>query len=216
MLCLHGKPAASSTTENGSFWFCGQHPKCHFICPEDEGYLYDKAIQAFLATKQERPKCCASENSEERNFAKIRVVKDLLKASFGRPFFTCSKRDERCEYFEWGDEIIIPKPLCKHGKPCKLRRVKKEGSNQGRTFLCCPERIEESCRFFKWIEVPKTHTHDVSENTETPNPDVVGVNTKTPQNSEEDNEMAPREVYYRPGYFTEFVNTARVKRKRHK
>ena len=155
MLCLHGKPAVSSTTENGTFWFCGEHPKCHFICSEEERYLYDKAIQAFLATKQERPKCCAVNRtgpfSEERNFAKIEVVKDPQKANYGRPFFKCSKKDERCNYFEWGDEVIIPKPLCMHRKTCKVQKVKKEGPNQGRPFLCCPEPVEERCKFFKWF-----------------------------------------------------------------
>ena len=211
MLCLLGKLAASSTTKNGSFWFCGEHPGCHFICSEEEGYLYDKAIQAFLATKQERPKCCAvNKTSEERNYAKIRVVNDLQKASFGRPFFTCSKKDERCEYFEWGDEIIIPKPLCKHGKPSKLRKVKKEGSNQGCTFLCCPERVEESCKFFRWIDVPKTLNHIVSKNTETPNPDAMEENTKTPQYSVEDNEMTPLEVSYRNIYIPETLLTSAI------
>ena len=89
MLCLHAKPAASSTTENGSFWFCDQQPKCHFICSEEDGYLYDKAIHAFLATNQAQPKCCVAgnpEDPEERNFAKIRVVKDPLKANYGDLF----------------------------------------------------------------------------------------------------------------------------------
>jgi hypothetical protein len=45
MNCLHGK-AASSTTSNGSFWFCGQYPTCNFFCDEDEGYMYEKAITA--------------------------------------------------------------------------------------------------------------------------------------------------------------------------
>ena len=57
MLCLHGKTAVASTTENGTFWSCGEPSVC-FICPEEEKSLYDKAIKAFLATKQDRPKCC--------------------------------------------------------------------------------------------------------------------------------------------------------------
>ena len=134
MLCLHGKEALSSYNENGPFWFCSQVGKddCHLMCSEEGGYLYDKAIQAFLATKQERPKCCAvDKTSEKRNFAKMFVVKDLPNENFGRPFFRCPKKNERCEFFEWGNEVIIPKPLCKHGKPCKVREVKKEGFNQG-------------------------------------------------------------------------------------
>ena len=162
MLCLHGKPAATSTTEKGTFWFCGEPSSCHFICSEEQAFLYDKAIKEFLTTKQDRPRCCgvAPETSAERNYARIRVVRDIAKTNFGRPFFTCSKENDRCAYFEWGDEIIITKPLCKHGKPCKLQKVKKEGPNQGRNFLCCPEPIEKSCKFFKWFETPNPREPD--------------------------------------------------------
>ena len=149
MLCLHGKPAVTSTTDKGTFWFCGEPFSCHFICPEEHAFLYDKAIQKFLATKQTRPTCCAIGTSEERRHARIRVVRDVSKASFGRPFFTCSKEKDKCRYFEWGDEIIVPKPLCMHGKPCTVQKVKKESPNQGRSFLCCAEPIKESCNFFQ-------------------------------------------------------------------
>jgi hypothetical protein len=44
MNCLHGKPAAYPTTSNGSFWFCNQNPTCNFFCVENEGYMYEKAI----------------------------------------------------------------------------------------------------------------------------------------------------------------------------
>ena len=124
MQCLHGKEAASSTTEKGDFWFCAQNPKCQFICSEEEGHLYDRAIQAFLAVNQVLPKCCVLEDPDdpqECNFAKIYVVKDPQKENYGRPFYRCSKKEgERCGYFEWGDETIIQKPLCKHGKRCNL------------------------------------------------------------------------------------------------
>ena len=46
MECLHGKPASCSTTKNGSFWFCGQQPSCGFICTEDEGFLFQRALAA--------------------------------------------------------------------------------------------------------------------------------------------------------------------------
>ena len=57
MLCLHGKPAVALGKKS---WTCGDvihNPRC-FICSEEEKPLYDKAIKAFLATKQDRPKCC--------------------------------------------------------------------------------------------------------------------------------------------------------------
>ena len=157
MLCLHGKPAAKSTTENGTVWFCGEPSSCHFICPDEQAYLYEEAIDAFLATKQARPACCpiAPGTSAEYNYARIRVVRGATKESFGRPFFTCSKGNDRCSYFDWGDEIIIPKPLCKHGKRSKLQKVKKEGPNRGRSFLCCAEPAKESCKFFRWYEASK-------------------------------------------------------------
>ena len=152
-------------TKNGTFWFCGEHPSCHFICSDEKLYLYDKAIQVFLAYNQERPKCCAvGEDYEERNFAKIGVVTDDKKENFGRPFFTCSKKDKRCGYFEWGDETIIPKPLCMHLKPCEIRKVKKEGPNHGRKFLCCPEPAEERCEYFRWFNANGSNVlskHDV-------------------------------------------------------
>ena len=130
MLCLHGKEAVA-TTENGDFWICAQNPKCTLICTEEDGLLYDKAIQTFLSVNQVLPKCCILEDPDdpqECNFAKIYVVKDPLKENYGRPFFKCSKKNDRCDYFEWGDEPIIEKPLCKHGKRCKLWKVKKRRS----------------------------------------------------------------------------------------
>ena len=57
MLCLHGKPAVASKIENGTFWTCSEPSAC-FVCSEEEKHLYDKAIKAFLATKQDRPRCC--------------------------------------------------------------------------------------------------------------------------------------------------------------
>ena len=156
MLCLHGVAAGSSTTEKGTSWFCAESSSCHFTCSEEDASLYDKAVKAFLATKQDRPKCCGvtPEASAERNYARIGVVKDVRKANFGRPFFNCSKKNDECDYFAWGDERIIEKPLCKHGKPCRLLKVKKEGSNRGRNFLCCPEGREKTCKFFKWFDDP--------------------------------------------------------------
>ena len=88
----------------------------------------------------------------ERNFAKFYVVKDPEKESYGRPFFSCSKKDDQCEYFEWGDEVIKEKPLCKHGKRCRVWKVKKEGPNQGQSFARCPDPREERCDFFEWLD----------------------------------------------------------------
>ena len=214
MQCLHGKAAASSTTENGDFWFCAQNPKCEFLCSEEDGLLYDRAIQAFLATNQVLPKCCVLEDpddDQECNFAKIYVVKDPLKENYGRPFFKCSKKDgERCNYFEWGDEPIIEKPLYKHGKRCKLWKVKKEGPNHGRSFFKCPELYEESCKFFKWIKTPPTPSPPTSPSpTPSPSPKKLLTSSlwgKMPVgiNAEENNET--RSIYI-PNYYTDYSNT---------
>ena len=54
MKCLHGKPAAHSTTQKGSFWFRNQSLSCHFFCSEDEEYLFEKAVESWKSTKQPR------------------------------------------------------------------------------------------------------------------------------------------------------------------
>ena len=74
-----------------------------------------------------------------------------MKQSYGRPFFVCSKDANRCKYFEWADEIILPKPPCYHNEACKSWTVKKEGPNKGKTFFCCPrERNDGQCKFLQW------------------------------------------------------------------
>ena len=165
MLCLHGEPAGTSTTKNGTFWYCKQFDSsCGFMCSEDRASLYDKAVKKFLATKQARPKCCAREKPDEcnveipkvaveRNYAKMKVVTDKENESFGRPFFVCSKENDRCSYFEWGDECLVKRPLCKHGKPCELHTVEKEGPNYCRSFFRCLRPKNEDCKFFIWFDV---------------------------------------------------------------
>ena len=162
MLCLHGKPAVTSTTDKGTFWFCGEPSSCHLICREEDELLYAKAVQTFLKTGQPRPVCCGIEDSDERRHARLKVVKDTTKASFSRPFFVCPKEKNPCHYFEWGDKIIEEKPLCKHGTPCIVRKVKKAGKNKGRFFLCCSEKREDDCHFFEWINHTKKHPLDTS------------------------------------------------------
>ena len=145
MQCLHKLPAGTSETENGLFWFCKQNPTCHFICSEDEGFLFENAIIAYHKTGQPQPKCCGE------NLAKLRVVKDMMKESYGHPFFVCSKDANKCEYFEWADEIILPKPRCYHNEVCRRWTVKKEGSNKGKRFFCCAkEQNDGKCKFFQW------------------------------------------------------------------
>ena len=175
MLCLHGKPAGALTTKKGIFWRCQERKNsCHFICSEEQGPLYQKAVEAFLDTHQGQPRCCAdkipsvkvlkddeyveippgfcSTGCSTRRHAKMKVVTDMKNANFGRPFFICSKKYDRCNYFEWGNQKIVEKPLCNHGKQSQLNVVKNEGRNKGRKFFCCAE--PNQCEFILW-EDPK-------------------------------------------------------------
>ena len=91
MLCLHGKEATISTTENGTFWFCNQPKKCPFVCSDEQAHIYDAAIKAFLATNQPIPRCCKGEKTSCRK-AEMKVVTDMEKPNFGRPFLCVQKR----------------------------------------------------------------------------------------------------------------------------
>ena len=79
--------------------------------------------------------------------AKIRVVKNLLKSNYGRPFFVCSDQSNPCSFWVWGDVRPIAKPKCRHGFPCVIRKVKKETINKDRLFFCCAQ--EDSCNYFE-------------------------------------------------------------------
>ena len=173
MLCLHGKPAGTSTTKNGTFWHCDQPEKCHLMCLKDHAPLYDKCVKAFLATHQTRPKCCVSEKpngckteipevAAERNYAKMKVVTDKENENYGRPFFVCSKENDQCHYFEWGDKCLVKRPVCEHGEPCELHTVEKEGPNYYKCFFCCPKPKNEACKFFMWSnEFHRTDLRDL-------------------------------------------------------
>ena len=104
MMCLHGEPCAHTTTQKGSFWFCNQNPSGNFFCPENENY--EKATAAWKSTKQTHPRC-----EKHNKLAKMHVVKDLLKATYGRPFFVCSNQSKPCSFWIWGDVRPISKPL---------------------------------------------------------------------------------------------------------
>ena len=82
----------------------------------------------------------------------MKVVTDMEKENFARPFFVCSKKDDPCSYFEWGDQRIVETPLCKHQWPSRMLKVKKEGPNKDRSFFCCREPAEKRCKFFKWAD----------------------------------------------------------------
>ena len=65
-----------------------------------------------------------------RSWPKMRVVKDIFKPSFGRPFFVCSEKENPCSFWQWGDVI---RPQCYHGVQCSTSKVKKKVST---TVVC--------------------------------------------------------------------------------
>ena len=81
--------------------------------------------------------------------AKMRVVKNLLKSNYGRPFFVCSDQANPCSFWVWGDVQAVAKPKCRHGFPSVIRKVKKETVNKDRLFFCCAQ--EDSCNYFEWV-----------------------------------------------------------------
>jgi hypothetical protein len=137
MECLHKLPAGTAQTENGEFWFCEQKPSCHFICSEDEGYIYGTAMAAYHETEQPQPACC------DNNLAKLRVRKNMMKDNYGRPFLVCLKNTDKCEYFEWANKIILERPRCYHNEVSKRRCVRKSGPNKGRVFFCSPKKFDD-------------------------------------------------------------------------
>ena len=121
-----------------------QNPSCNLICSKDEGYLYEKATAAWKSTKQPHPRC-----EKHGKLAKMRVVKNLLKSNYGRPFFVCSDQANPCSFWVWGDVQAVAKPKCRHGFPSVIRKVKKETVNKDRLFFCCAQ--ENSCNYFEWV-----------------------------------------------------------------
>ncbi|CAB3990569.1 Hypothetical predicted protein [Paramuricea clavata] len=87
-----------------SFWFCGQKPSCGFLCTENEGYVYQMALAAWRAIDLKQPIC-----ESHHKPAKFRVVKDIQKESYGRPYFTCAERENPCSLWMWADEKQVEK-----------------------------------------------------------------------------------------------------------
>ena len=85
------------------------------------------------------------------------VVKDLMKANCGRPFFVCSNKSKPCSFWAWGDVQPLAKPNCHHNIPCAVRKVKIEGINKDRLFFNCPENKEHSCKYFEWVPEEESH-----------------------------------------------------------
>jgi hypothetical protein len=79
MECLHGNAAACTTTSNGTFWFCEEKPSCELFCPDENCYMYTRAVAAFGASGSIHPVC-----PTHQKFAKLCVVKDTMKDNYGK------------------------------------------------------------------------------------------------------------------------------------
>ena len=127
------------------FWFCGQKPSCELFCPEEDCYMFGKAVASFHKSKCIHPTCYT-----HGKLAQMRMVKDKMKESYRRPYFVCSDRRNPCSFWQWADVAESPKPICRHDLVCHTSKVKKDGPNHGRLFYCCPKDRENSCGFFEW------------------------------------------------------------------
>jgi hypothetical protein len=78
------------------------------------------ALAAWRAIDLKQPIC-----ESHHKPAKFRVVKDIQKESYGRPYFTCAERENTCSLWMWADEKQVEKPNCHHGQPCVMKKVKK-------------------------------------------------------------------------------------------
>jgi hypothetical protein len=84
--------------------------------------MHEKAITAWRCTEQPHPRC-----DGHHKLAKMCVVKNLMNVNYGRPFFVCGEKAKPCSCWMWGDVQPLAKPECRHGLPCAIRKVKKEG-----------------------------------------------------------------------------------------
>ena len=78
------------------------------------------------------------------------TVPPSTKGNVGRPFFVCSDRNNPSSFWQWGDVIERPKPICQHGLVSCIRKVKKDSPNRDRLFYCCTNDRGNSCCFFEW------------------------------------------------------------------
>ena len=145
MECLHCLPASSIVTQKCTFWFCGQKPSCEFFCPDQDYFMFGKAMTSFREYGCVHLRCFRHGRT-----AKIRMVKDTNNQNYSRSFFVCSERDDPCGFWQWGDFFEGLKPVCQHNLICRTKKVKKEIPNQGRLFYCCPHPRESACDLFAW------------------------------------------------------------------
>ena len=143
MECLHDLPASSTVTQKGTFWSCGENLSCEFFRPDQDCYMFGKAVTSHRKSGCVHPRCYG-----HGRLVKIRMVKDKNNQNYGRPFFVCSERNNPFSFWQWGDVFEGIKPFCRHDLICRTKKVKKEGPNQDRLSYCCPHPRESACDFF--------------------------------------------------------------------
>ena len=79
----------------------------------------------------------------------MRVVKDMMKESYGRPFFVYSERNSPCTFWQWGDVQPSARPMCRHGFSCAVLKVKKRRRQQGSCVFQLPKRKGKLLRLFR-------------------------------------------------------------------
>lgn len=128
MECLDGNPASASTTTNGLLWYCGQKPSCHVFCLERDCYLFEKAIASWKKSGCPHPPC----NSHQK-LARMGMVKDKMKPSFGIQFLVCTERENPCSCWQWAGIAESPKSICSQGLTCRGLKLRKR--TQPRSFV---------------------------------------------------------------------------------
>jgi DNA topoisomerase III len=152
--CNCGIPSRRATAQKEgpnkgrSFYRCGDSTKeCGYFAWVDE------------PPRTTGPNCDCNKPSVSRT-----VTKE--GQNHGRTFFSCTLPQDdgsRCTFFAWEDEASTAPtansfthraagPNCDCNTPSVSRTVSKEGSNNGRTFFCCPLPQDDSnrCTFFAW------------------------------------------------------------------
>ena len=92
--CLHDLPASSTVTQKGTFCFCGQKRSCEFFCPDQDYFMFGKAMTSFREYGCVHLRCFRHGRT-----AKIRMVKDTNNQNYSRSFFVCSERDDPCAFW---------------------------------------------------------------------------------------------------------------------
>ena len=85
MECLLGLPASSTVTQKGTFWFCGENLSCEFFCPDQDCYMFGKAVTAYRESGCVHPRCYGHGRLESCEWLKIRITRTMVDHSLCVP-----------------------------------------------------------------------------------------------------------------------------------